>query len=87
MNDAFDDQIVAQVIINFFNIRNIGDKLRDKICTFGLLSLSNTQCQRNITMWKINASEQCLSKEDQALVIKNDGARYDFGLKTSMKKK
>lgn len=62
-------------------------RLRDKIYASELFYPSNVLCQNSITIWSFNASGCCLSKNDQALVIKNDKNRHNFGLEELTRRK
>ena len=62
-------------------------RLRNKICASEFFYPSDVFCQKNITIWSFNASGCCLSKNDQALVIKSDKNRHNFGLEESTRRK
>ncbi len=53
----------------------------------GLSYPSNLPCQKGIIMWSLNAPRWCSSKDNQALVIKKNGNRHNFGFEASTRGK
>ena len=77
-------QLATRLLLSLSSIvlesRSVKDRLRNKMSPSNLSYSSDAKYQKRITMWNLNPPSLCLSKDDQALIIKKDGNRHNFSL-------